>query len=142
VRSDRAIYVESLSVGREVRDLVEGPDGRIFIWSDEADIVVVEPRQGDIDGGGVFERCRSCHEGAGGSTAPSLSGIVGRRVAANSGFDYSEALASLGGAWTEARLDAFLADPDTFAPGSQMDQGRVPDANERRALIEFLRNYK
>jgi cytochrome c2 len=142
IRGDRVAYVEVLSVGREVRDLVEGPGGRVFVWSDEADIVVVAPGRQTNDGGALFERCRACHEGTGPSVAPSLSGIVGRRVAATAGFRYSPALASLGGDWTEARLDAYLADPGVFAPGSPMEQGRVPEPDERRALIEFLKNYK
>lgn len=143
IRNGRVIYVEVLTVGREVRDLVEGPDGRIYIWSDETDLVVVAPQQRETDGSAVFEGCRSCHEGTGTAPlAPSLSRIVGRPVAAAAGYAYSPALAALGGTWTEERLDAFLADPSGYAPGSRMDQGRLADASERRALIEFLKNYK
>jgi aldose sugar dehydrogenase len=143
MRGDRVAYVESIWVGREVRDLVEGADGRIFIWSDEGYMVVVAPLEREGMGSAAFGKCRSCHEGAGGEAlAPSLSGIIGRRVAASTGYRYSPALAALGGTWTEERLDAFLADPGGFAPGSQMEQGRLPDEAERRALIEFLKTYK
>jgi cytochrome c2 len=48
----------------------------------------------------------------------------------------------VGGRWDEARMDAFLRDPNAFAPGSRMSQGRVDDPVERRAIIEFLKNYR
>jgi cytochrome c len=72
----------------------------------------------------------------------SLRGIVGANVARQAGYPYSPALAQLGGQWTEDRLDAFLSDPDVFAPGSSMTTGRVPDPSERRALIAFLKTYR
>jgi cytochrome c len=67
-----------------------------------------------------------------------LWGVVGRQVASVDGFDYSPALKALGGSWDRARLDQFLKDPKAMAPGTFMNLGRVSDANERAAVLDFL----
>ena len=102
------------------------------------------PASGATRGAAAFDRCRLCHDPAadGARIAPSLRGIIGSRVAAASGYQYSPALANLGGTWSEERLDAFLEDPGGYARGSQMEAGRVADAAERKAIIEFLRGYR
>jgi cytochrome c len=67
---------------------------------------------------------------------------VGRTVASNASFrDYSAGLRQAGGKWTEARLDAFLADPAAFAPGTTMAY-RVESAEDRQALVAFLRRRR
>jgi cytochrome c2 len=50
-------------------------------------------------------------------------------------------LKAAGGEWTEERLDAFLAAPSEFAPGTSMTY-RVPAAEDRAAIIEFLRGRR
>lgn len=144
VRDGRVMYVETIGVGREIRDLAQGADGKIYLWTDESDILVIKPASKQPVGAVVYERCRTCHEGppGGTATAPPLRGIVGRQVAASAGFPYSRALKEAGGAWTPARLDSFLADPDAFASGSPMVAGRVPDSEERHVLIEYLRTLR
>jgi len=92
----------------------------------------------------VFERCKTCHEAPAESAVrgPSLRGIVGAPIARDRDYPYSLALLRLGDKWTEERLDAFLRDPNVYAPGSRMTAGQVPDANERRALLSFLKTYR
>ena len=63
-------------------------------------------------------------------------------MARDPGFRYSPALSRLGGRWTDERLDAFLKNPNVFVPGTLMTAGQVPDDQERRAVIEFLKTYK
>ena len=143
LRGERAVYVEQIPVGFRIRDLAEGADGRLILWTDEGAVIAVGRAALAVDGVAVFGRCRSCHEMSGDASASlSLRGIVGRPVARVDGYPYSESLRRLGGEWSEERLDAFLTDPDRYAPGSFMRAGRVPDAAERRALLTFLRNYR
>lgn len=144
LRGDRVTFVEPVAIGYEIRDLAEGPDGRIYLWTDESAIITLAPASGEARGIAAFDRCRLCHEPAadGARIAPSLRGIVGSGVAAASGYEYSPGLANLGGTWTEDRLDAFLEDPGGYARGSQMEAGRVADAAERKAIIEFLKSYR
>ena len=145
LRGDRVVYVEPILISREVRDMAEGPDGRLYLWTDDTgDIVTVAPAIGAVTGPAAFVRCGVCHEvGPDGTRgAPSLRGIAGAEVARDPDFSYAPSLAALGGRWTDERLDAFLADPDAVAPGSRMDVGRVVDPAERRAIIEFLKTYR
>ena len=70
----------------------------------------------------IFGKCKSCHmlENGQNSTGPHLFGIVGRNVGAVEGFGYSGKLKEAADVWTAENLDAFLANPKKFAPGTSM----------------------
>ena len=70
---------------------------------------------------------------------PHLQGIVGRRAAALTGFDYSSALRAEQVIWDEQLLDAWLANPDLVAPDMCMPFTGMQDAEKRKALIEYLK---
>ena len=96
------------------------------------------------DGKALFDdKCAECHTvgPASTETAPSLKGVVGRKIASLSDFQYSAALKAKGGVWTEAALNAFLASPKTFAPGTQM-YGGASDPTDRQAIIDYLKTVK
>jgi cytochrome c len=94
-------------------------------------------------GAAASRRCQSCHnfnEGEGNKTGPELYGVVGRPIASHEGYAYSDALlehGSAGETWTYEHLDAFLANPQTFAPGTKMNLA-VRDAAERADLLAYL----
>ena len=92
------------------------------------------------------DACADCHttDAASTPTAPSLKGVAGRKIASLSDFQYSDALtlkAKAGWAWTDENLNAFLADPKGFAPGTTMFGG-APDATQRQAIIDYLKTVK
>ncbi|MGH6971691.1 MAG: c-type cytochrome, partial [Caulobacteraceae bacterium] len=68
-------------------------------------------------------------------------GVVGRKVASLPDFQYSAGLKAKGGTWTEAALGAFLADPQTYAPGTYM-YAQVQDPTERQAIVDYLKTAK
>ena len=75
---------------------------------------------------------------------PNLHGIFGQRAASVPNFAYSKALADrrdAGLVWTDEALDAFLANPDTYVPGTSMiiSSGPVIDPKIRRAVINRLK---
>jgi len=144
MRGDRVTFVEPIRIGRRLRDLAEGPDGRIVLWTDEGDIVVLSLLDAPTTGEALYAGCSSCHGSLleGTALGPALTGVVGRRVAAQEGFGYSAALARVGGEWTPERLDAFLESPERFAPGTGMAQIRVADVSARAALIEYLLTFR
>ena len=67
--------------------------------------------------------------------------VVGRRIASLPDFAYSDALKAKQGVWNDAALNAFLADPQTFAPGTAM-YGAAPDKGQRQAIIDYLKTVK
>jgi cytochrome c len=90
------------------------------------------------------DNCASCHTTGAASTpdAPTLKGAYGRKIASLPDFQYSDGLkAKQGGVWDNAALGAFLAAPQTFAPGTGM-YGGAPDPGDRKAIIEYLKTVK
>jgi cytochrome c len=92
----------------------------------------------------AYQKCYACHslEGPDPTTqGPSLKDIVGGRVAAEPNFAYSPAMrayAERQRTWTRAALDAFIADPQAVVPANEMGFFGIRDAEERRALVEYL----
>ena len=82
--------------------------------------------------------CADCHRLHHAKLGPPLAGVVGRAAGSVPGYPYSPALAKAGFAWTEARLDAWLADPQTAVPGALMP-ARLDDPLRRRDVIAYLR---
>jgi cytochrome c len=68
---------------------------------------------------------------------PRLQGIYGRTAAAVPGFPYSEALRKANITWNEKSLEQWLADPDAFLPGNNMDF-LVAKPQERKDLIAYF----
>ena len=134
-RDDRIIYVESISVGHRVRDLTQMADGRILVWSDDGTVIELNPAMEDD----VFSRmCAGCHEPKFGAAAgPPLRRVIGRPIATVPGFDYSAGLKKRTGVWDEGSLDAFLRDPDGFAPGTTMKLSGLDDFSRARVIQQL-----
>lgn len=147
IRDGHVQFAEPIQVGRRIRDAVERPDGLIALLFDDGALGLLRPQPpprrtsvyftAETRGEAMFGSCLGCHDRNQG-TAPDLRGVVGRRVAAQRGFPYSDALESLGGTWTVERLDAFLADPQGYAPGTAMRLGAIRDEAARASLVDYL----
>ncbi len=90
----------------------------------------------------VAAKCKACHtfdKGGPNKVGPNLWDIVGAKQAHLDSFKYSEALKGLGGDWTYADLDAYLTAPKTYAPGTKMAFVGVKKAEDRAALLAYLR---
>ena len=86
-------------------------------------------------------KCGACHtfgEGQPAHVGPNLRGVVGRKVATFPGFAYSDALKTLGGIWTDARIDTFITKPQAYAPGTKMGFPGDPDPKDRADIIAYL----
>jgi len=90
----------------------------------------------------VFAKCAACHTiNAGGANGigPNLHGIVGEGVGAgHPGFAFSDALKSKGGTWDFATLNAWLASPREFAPGTKMTFAGLSKPEDRANIIAYL----
>jgi cytochrome c2 len=155
VVNDRVVFMERLPIsgttGR-IRDLLQDQRGRIVLYLDDHSVIFLSPR--DVDAGGaeqprtnremlgetILSKCAACHQiakGGGNAIGPNLFGVVGRRIAGVDDYDYSTALSSLTGSWTRERLDAYLADPQQFAPGTSMAFS-LQSPIEREAVLNYL----
>lgn len=88
----------------------------------------------------VASPCWSCHDlyGTQQKVGPHLRGLWGRR-SGESGFPgYSPALRDARVTWGTRTLDAYLADPDGFAPGTTMIFPGIQSPADRAALLFYL----
>jgi cytochrome c2 len=92
----------------------------------------------------VYRQCFACHAlepGENTPAGPTLAGIVGRRIAAESDFNYSPALRRLAvdqPQWSPELLDRFIRDPNSIAPGTEMGFAGLESERDRAALIGWL----
>lgn len=88
-----------------------------------------------------FAICTGCHsvsnDGAH-SIGPNLRGVVGRRAASAPDFNFSKAIRNSGIVWSKQELDRFLSNAAARVPGNLMTFNSVGNADERRAIIEYL----
>ena len=91
---------------------------------------------------GPLKRCVVCHsvtQGGGLRVGPPLYGIVGAPKARTAWYGYSLTLKTAGGVWSEEDLDAFLASPSKYLPGTTMTIVGIPDPKERADIIAALK---
>jgi cytochrome c len=88
------------------------------------------------------KKCAACHtfdKGGPNRVGPNLFDIVGRKPAAHAGFAYSKAMTGVGEEWNYEHLNRFLANPRTAVPGTKMAFTGIAKAEERAALIAWMR---
>src|ERR1700676_1379933 len=109
---------------------------------DAASTQIPSPAIRPPDGAALFkQQCATCH-----STnlsdvprqGPPLVQVIGRQAGKVEGFHYSSGLAQAGFTWDEARLDAWLTEPQAVTPGAIMSY-RQAKAETRAAIITYLR---
>ena len=147
VRDNHVVLAEPILIGERIRDMVQGHQGELVLWTDRESIMFVEPAPERAEYGGqtLYRVCAACHvvpRGQESAIGPTLEGVVGRQVAAIENFDYSPAMKAAGGRWTQQRLDEFLANPGAAIPGTTMMFPGIPDAGTRRKIIEYLASPK
>ena len=103
--------------------------------------IVVNARAADVEKGKVvFERCAACHslEAGKNEDAPTLKGIIGRKIASVEEFRYSAAMKRSDVVWNQSTLDTFLEDPQAFIPGNRMPFDGLKEKSEREDLLAYL----
>jgi cytochrome c len=101
----------------------------------------------------IAKGCTSCHDlhqGGKKKLAPNLFGIVGRQIAYDRKFSYSNAMLRLRGKiWTINRLYNWIRSPSTHIPGTMMKLGgemygqkAIIHPQDRMDLIAYLNSLK
>jgi cytochrome c len=96
------------------------------------------------DAGSNFAQtaCGACHsfnKGGAAMVGPNLYGIVGSKIAGIPGYGFSAALKKVGGDWDLAKLDAWLTNPQSFAPGTTMSYAGIAQPKMRANVVDYLR---
>lgn len=155
-RGGKTHLVEPIPVGVRIRDFVETDNGELLLWTDSGSIIAIEPID-DFEeirklagssistwsGQSLFRACTACHTSRLGEPhgiGPNLWNIVAKDIASYPDYLYSPSLSAISGVWDAAMLDAFLADPQAFAPGNRMMFQGLSNAIDRRNLIEFMKD--
>jgi cytochrome c len=87
----------------------------------------------------LFEkRCTGCHALTVNRQGPKLQGVYGRPAGIAEGYAYSAALKKAKIVWDDNLLATWLADPDAFLPGNDMDY-LVVKAQDRLDLVSYLK---
>ncbi|WP_022729447.1 c-type cytochrome [Fodinicurvata sediminis] len=139
--SPKDLYEDAYPVEVTDGDPSEAPE------AEEETLESVLALLGDADaenGESLTRACSACHtfeEGGANRVGPNLWNIVGASHAHADGFNYSDALADKSDEpWTYENLNAFLADPDGYAPGTRMSYNGMSDVEDRADLIAYLRS--
>lgn len=94
------------------------------------------------DGAALFkQQCGTCHTTNPSDPirqGPSLFKIVGRRAGTAEGFHYSAGFAKADFVWDDARLDAWMSNPQETIPGAVMAY-RQARPEIRAAIIAYLK---
>lgn len=93
----------------------------------------------------VFRKCVSCHmigDKAKNRVGPHLNNIVGRKIAVLEDYRYSKAIkahAEKEPEWSEAALDAYLANPRKAVKGTRMSFAGLRKEKDRHDVIEYMK---
>lgn len=121
----------------ESADGAEGEGG-----GDAAEPIAARLAKADAaKGQASFAKCAACHsitQGGANGVGPNLWASVGKPHGHVAGFAYSDALKGVPGNWTFEALDAWLASPRKYAPGTKMTFAGLSDPQERANVIAYL----
>lgn len=92
----------------------------------------------------AWNKCRACHTVDDKPTpaGPSLKGVYGSKSGSRPGYAYSPAVKNAGVVWNDKTLDAYLMAPRKVIAGSRMAFIGMPSAEERAAVIAYLKTAR
>ncbi len=127
---DKVVRIWDLKAGKLLGSL-GGDDGEAALAADPSD-----------RGAQLFRKCAACHSlraDGGYKAGPTLHGVFGRHAGTVPGYPYSDALKKTQIVWNDKTVKRlFEVGPDVLTPGSKMPLQRMPSAQDRKDLVDFL----
>ena len=134
----------------DARILSGGSDGTLREWSVATGVelaggrpAIAPPTEPTDRGAMLFRNCQACHDfdpNDRSKAGPTFWHLIDRRAGSVAGYPYSPALRASGLVWNEATIDRLFAEgPQAVAPGSKMPLQRMPSAQDRALLIQYLK---
>jgi cytochrome c len=103
--------------------------------------VTGNPEAGKTD----FAICSACHQigpNAQNAVGPELNGVVGSKVAAVPGYEFSDALKNAPfKVWTVQDLQKWLSGPQKIVPGTKMVFPGLPNETQVNDVIAYLAQF-
>ncbi|MCK1791126.1 c-type cytochrome [Pseudomonas violetae] len=97
-------------------------------------------------GAQVFaNECALCHsvtKGMTGMMGPNLAGVVGRKSGSLAGFNYSQAMRNKDIDWQAENIAQLIAQPQAFVPGTYMPYMGLASADDRQAIVCYLKEQQ
>lgn len=94
------------------------------------------------------QKCSVCHKigpGAANFVGPNLSGLDGRAIASEPGYDYSDAdkaKKAAGFVWNAQTFDKYITNPQADIPGTKMIFAGITKQSDRENLWAYLSSFK
>jgi cytochrome c2 len=148
IDGNRVVYAEAIYVGERIRDIAQLRNGIVVLWTDDSKLLFYSVDEIKLRANKraiefyppALSACMSCHHlGPTNSfhMAPTLTGLIGKRIASDSYERYSLALRSVGSTWTLPKLRSFIQNPGRFAPGSTMPALNLGE-QDLESILAFL----
>jgi cytochrome c len=90
----------------------------------------------------LFQGCLACHSERPDALGPSLRGVYNRKSAAQDDFRYSNAMKRANLVWTDANLQAFIANPQVKVKGNRMPFGGLNSSKDVDDIVAYLKAYQ
>ena len=92
----------------------------------------------------AFAQCAACHAVEPGKhgVGPSLAGVYGTKSGEIPGYAFSDAMKNANLTWDDKTLETYLTNPMKVVPGTKMTYAGLADAEQRKAIIAYLKTLK
>jgi cytochrome c2 len=159
IERGRGVYAEPIFIGYRIRSVLQYKKTYLVLWTDDNKLIFLKVVKGGSSVARLFEKleassfdapsrmrvksalesCLQCHSFDEGNnqSAPSLAGIVGRKIGTTGFKGYSDGLRSSAESWTERNFVSFVLSPQSFSSGSSMPRMSLDEVTIRELYRLF-----